>query len=381
MRRLRLQSSLALVATLAATSPIAGQSTLERTPNLDGAWTGTPGSAYVLVPTRFTDTRADDLVAVSTFDVAFALPHALLLGVRFAPESGFGADEWEPYARWTPLHEADGFVELGGTVAYNSASESVDGALGLARWLGPVRLLAEGRVLSDTPLDDGTELAAGAGAVLHLLSGRVPVALTGDWATLFDRPEGVDAAWSAGIQIGIPFTTHTLSLHATNAVTTTLAGRSFGLEGETFYGLELTIPLGIGAIFGMYAPREDAVAGVHPIEADAAAGHAGHEQRAEPAGHAGHEMQGGAMPSGPVAARAEITRYAFAPQVIEIPVGGIVEWTNDDDVVHTVNAEDHAWHSGAIQPGASWRAHFARPGRYPYFCGPHPFMKGIVVVR
>jgi plastocyanin len=113
----------------------------------------------------------------------------------------------------------------------------------------------------------------------------------------------------------------------------------------------MTIPLGIGSLFGMYAQREEAM-------------HVGHEQ-----------------PTGPVAAHARIARYAFAPQIIEISAGQIVEWTNDDAMLHTVNAEDHAWHSGAIQPGASWRAQFDHPGRYPYFCGPHPFMKGMVIVR
>ena len=64
-----------------------------------------------------------------------------------------------------------------------------------------------------------------------------------------------------------------------------------------------------------------------------------------------------------------------------VRAGSVVEWVNRDAVVHTVNAEDGTFHSGAIEAGQSWRARFDEPGRYPYYCGPHPYMKGIVVVR
>jgi plastocyanin len=342
----------AVAALLATALPLTGQSVLERSPNLDGAWVGTPGSAYVVGPHRFVDGGAG-IEAVSTFGAAFALPHSLLFGIDFSPESPLAAiadEEWQGYARWTPLREGDAPLELGVTGAYNTASSSLDAAIGAARWLGPLRILAEGRLLSDTPLDDGAEFAAGAGVVLHLLPGRMPVALAADWTTLLDRPDGIDAAWSAGLQIGVPFTQQTLSLHASNSATSTLLGRSFGFD-ETFYGLELTIPLGVGGLFGMYAPREQAM---RAVVAD---------------------------PDGRVTVHARIARYAFEPHVIEIRAGDVIEWTNQDGMLHTVNAEDGAWHSGAIPPGQAWRARFDAPGRYPFYCGPHPFMKGMVVVR
>jgi plastocyanin len=64
-----------------------------------------------------------------------------------------------------------------------------------------------------------------------------------------------------------------------------------------------------------------------------------------------------------------------------VPAGTTVEWTNGDAVVHTVSADDASFNSGAIAPGATWRATFTRPGTYAYHCGPHPFMKGVVIVR
>ncbi|MBV2194369.1 MAG: plastocyanin, partial [Azonexus sp.] len=31
-------------------------------------------------------------------------------------------------------------------------------------------------------------------------------------------------------------------------------------------------------------------------------------------------------------------------------------------------------------PQESWQRRFEKPGRYDYHCGPHPEMKGVVVV-
>lgn len=345
----------ALGALLCTPDSATAQSTLERTPNLDAAWTGVTGSAYVHLTQRYleADGSSFDLAGSPTFDFGFALPRSVLAGLRFASESTLApsSDEWEPYLRWTPLHEGHGALpEAGVTIAYNSASESPDAAVSLARWLGPFRLIGNARMLGSPEWSDGAEFVAGGGAVLHVLAGKAPIALAGDWTTLLDRPDGIEPAWSAGLQVGVPFTANTLSLHATNSATTTLEGRSIS-GGDTRYGLELTVPLGIGAMFGMYAPREVAT---RAVVLDS---------------------------TGPVALHARIARYAFEPIRIDIVAGQIIEWTNVDGVMHTVNAEDGAWHSGAIPPGESWRARFDEPGRYPFFCGPHPFMKGIVVVR
>jgi plastocyanin len=72
--------------------------------------------------------------------------------------------------------------------------------------------------------------------------------------------------------------------------------------------------------------------------------------------------------------------YLYAPGTIRIRAGETVEWINDDAVVHTVTAENGAFDSRGIQPGGTWRARFDEAGIYPYYCGPHPFMKGVVVV-
>jgi plastocyanin len=81
------------------------------------------------------------------------------------------------------------------------------------------------------------------------------------------------------------------------------------------------------------------------------------------------------------AVAASIFRHDFVETRIEIPAGTTIQWTNYDDVVHTVTADDGSWDSRGIQPGERWSATFTRPGRYPFHCGPHPYMRGMVVVR
>ncbi|RPH67442.1 MAG: plastocyanin [Burkholderiales bacterium] len=82
------------------------------------------------------------------------------------------------------------------------------------------------------------------------------------------------------------------------------------------------------------------------------------------------------------AAEVRIQDYTFAPAEITVKAGTTVKWTN---------AEKRASHSilftgvGGFEsdrffPDESWERRFDKPGRYPYTCGPHPEMKGLVVV-
>lgn len=85
---------------------------------------------------------------------------------------------------------------------------------------------------------------------------------------------------------------------------------------------------------------------------------------------------------GPAAAathEAAIADYRFAPAELRIRPGDTVRW---------VNREARTSHSLVIRsqesprlfPGESWEYRFDEAGRYDYFCGPHPEMKGVVVV-
>ena len=72
---------------------------------------------------------------------------------------------------------------------------------------------------------------------------------------------------------------------------------------------------------------------------------------------------------------------AFVPNRLGVSAGATVEWTNRDEVVHTITADDGSWDSGPIQPGATWRRTFDRAGEFAFHCTPHPFMVGRVVVQ
>jgi plastocyanin len=116
--------------------------------------------------------------------------------------------------------------------------------------------------------------------------------------------------------------------------------------------VELTVPIPVARFAGWVVPREEAEEAVigNPDQVDSMV-------------------------------QADMARYLFLPKRIEISAGTTIEWVNLDDVIHTVNAEDGSWNSGPIGSGESWRARFDRPGRYLFYCGPHPFMKGEVLVR
>ena len=73
--------------------------------------------------------------------------------------------------------------------------------------------------------------------------------------------------------------------------------------------------------------------------------------------------------------------FLFRPGRLEISAGTTVVWTNQGQEVHTVTAPDGSFDSGDIEPGERRSITFSRPGTYSYHCTPHPFMKGVVVVR
>jgi plastocyanin len=70
----------------------------------------------------------------------------------------------------------------------------------------------------------------------------------------------------------------------------------------------------------------------------------------------------------------------FDPAELTVPAGTTVRWVNREArTSHSV-----IWQGGAESerffPGEHYERRFERPGRYPYGCGPHPEMKGVVVV-
>jgi plastocyanin len=76
-----------------------------------------------------------------------------------------------------------------------------------------------------------------------------------------------------------------------------------------------------------------------------------------------------------------ILESAFDPARIVVAPGTTVEWTNTSVIPHQVvwsdlNLDD----SGILETDGTYRLTFDEPGTYRYFCGPHPFMIGEIVV-
>lgn len=77
-----------------------------------------------------------------------------------------------------------------------------------------------------------------------------------------------------------------------------------------------------------------------------------------------------------------IENYSFQPREIAIRVGDTVRWTNREKrTSHSVLfAAEGGLESDRLFPDESWQRTFTHAGTYPYTCGPHPEMKGSVVV-
>jgi plastocyanin len=333
------------------------QSLLERSPNIGGGWVGVPGTLHFNFLHRFTrgDPPARKVTSSPTFLMAASLPGRSLVGFSYATNSDVAPrypNEWEAFARIAPFAR-DGRLPFDVALqgGYNVAARSADGELTLGGHLGPVRIRAAGRVFSDAYDLGVSKVALAGGGVLRL--GRY-LALAGDFASLLDKPAGFDDAWSGALQIAIPYTPHTLSLQATNTNTATLQGSSASRGGERRYGFEFTIPVTLRRYFGRSAPRV-----VTPAASAVA----------RPTADSGAVI------------KAAIRQLVYAPARIEIAAGTTIEWKNDDPLAHTVTADNGAFDSGNIDPGQTWRRRFDTPGTYDFHCTPHPFMKGVVVVR
>jgi plastocyanin len=85
----------------------------------------------------------------------------------------------------------------------------------------------------------------------------------------------------------------------------------------------------------------------------------------------------------PTLAEVRIKGNLFVPETLTIKPGTTVRWVNDERrTTHSVLfAQEGGFESERLFPGDSWTRRFDQPGRHPYTCGPHPEMKGLVIVQ
>jgi plastocyanin len=92
------------------------------------------------------------------------------------------------------------------------------------------------------------------------------------------------------------------------------------------------------------------------------------------------------------AAWSESINKRFDPSNITIPVGIEVTWTNEDGLDHTITSgnwssqdfdgiHDGRFYSGVLSAEDSFSYTFTEPGIYSYFCSPHPWMSGFILVQ
>jgi plastocyanin len=79
-----------------------------------------------------------------------------------------------------------------------------------------------------------------------------------------------------------------------------------------------------------------------------------------------------------------LRNYSFNPDTLHILAGTTVTWVNCEPPgidSHTSNSETGVWSSGFLAQGATYSHTFSTVGRFNYFCEPHPFMRGVVIVE
>src|SRR5687768_1976843 len=89
LKTTRTRATVLAAGLLACAMPVQGQSVLDRTPNLQGVWWGTPGTVYFNFLHRFTasDPPVRQVTNNPTFLLAAGLPGGVLAGFNYATRS------------------------------------------------------------------------------------------------------------------------------------------------------------------------------------------------------------------------------------------------------------------------------------------------------
>src|SRR2546423_10938035 len=341
-----------VLAVTSSAAPLRAQSLLYRPPNLGGTWVPDPGVVQFNFVHRFYVADAAGAHKVTnfpTFTFAVGLGHDLAIGTHYGTNSlvvqnPYRPNETEVYARWRVIgaEGREGFaVSL--NPAYNFAAHSADGELSVDYNIGRLTLSGAARGMTKAFGIDTARAAFAGGATARLTD---YIAVSADVGS-FVSPT-VRAASSVAPNVLSPGSPHTFSFQASNATTSTLEGNSIGFS-KMLYGFEFTIPLHLKRFAPWFhgKPRPSAVGDV----------------------------------SAPVAATVRLAAYKFATDTVTIAAGQAGRWVHDDPVEHTWTFDGAEPGSPPIPANGSFVHRFDRAGRYAYHCTPHPFMKGVVIVK
>jgi len=77
----------------------------------------------------------------------------------------------------------------------------------------------------------------------------------------------------------------------------------------------------------------------------------------------------------------------FSPNRLTISMGAPLTWQNRTQEPHTIVSDDCrsrntcSFDSGFLGPNARFTLPPLKPGTYPYHCGIHPFMRGLLTIH
>ena len=70
---------------------------------------------------------------------------------------------------------------------------------------------------------------------------------------------------------------------------------------------------------------------------------------------------------------------AYSPPSLQVNIKTTVTWINDDNMVHTVTADNGTFDSGDMAPGTKFTYTFSSAGTFNYHCGHHSGMVGTII--
>src|SRR6266496_1517168 len=76
----------------------------------------------------------------------------------------------------------------------------------------------------------------------------------------------------------------------------------------------------------------------------------------------------------------EMMQWTYSPTSLTVTAGTSVTWSNGGTQAHSITSPDQLFDSRLMDNGKSWTYTFETPGTFRYFCVPHPWMKGTIVV-
>jgi len=344
--------ALLLLAHLPLTAVLA-QSVAQRTPNLSTLWTPAQGVVQFNFTHRFdmSDAPLRKITNTPSFQVATRVAGPVSVGFVYGSNSDLVPaypNEWEWFVRASLFSQESSPLDASFQAGWNVAAESLDAELSTARDFGPLRILVAGRAFHHAFFEDSARYALAGGAAFRVLPW---LSIAADYASMINRAASEHPAWGAGLQLSIPSTPHSISIHASNVGTGTLEGASRGTH--TRWGFEYTVPITLRRYAPARAPRP-VVTEPDELDSRATAGH-------------------------PDTVVVTIRNFSFMRQKITINAGDVVTWRNGDPVDHLVVFD--GFESTAIEPGHEWSHRFTTSGTFTYHCKPHPFMNAEIRVR